>query len=60
MTKEEVLERQRQLHIVFKAWMEDKKKREVLTFRRPNGNIVRHYPDGHEEVIDSDHIAMEI
>ncbi|WP_167377234.1 hypothetical protein [Rodentibacter ratti] len=52
MTKEEVLERQRQLHIVFKAWMEDKKKREVLTFRRPNGNIVRHYPDGHEEVIE--------
>ncbi|MEG9531517.1 hypothetical protein [Mannheimia indoligenes] len=49
---EQIKEHQRQLQIVFKAWMEDKKKREVLTFQRPNGNIVRHYPDGHEEVIE--------
>ncbi|WGE42129.1 hypothetical protein [Actinobacillus equuli] len=61
MTKiEQIREQQRQLQIQFKAWMDDKKKREVLTFQRPNGNIVRHYPDGHEEVIDSDHIAMQI
>ncbi|WIM83360.1 hypothetical protein [Gallibacterium anatis] len=52
MTKEEIIEQQRQLHILFKAWMEDKKKREILTFQRPNGNIVRHYPDGREEVIE--------
>lgn len=53
MTKQEAIaEHQRQLHIQFKAWMDDKKKREVLTFQRPNGNIVRHYPDGHEEVIE--------
>lgn len=51
MTKEEIIEQQRQLHILFKAWIEDKKKREVLTFQCPNGNIVQHYPDGHEEVI---------
>ncbi|AFU20224.1 hypothetical protein [Actinobacillus suis] len=52
MTKiEQIKEQQRQLQIQFKAWMDDKKKREVLTFQRPNGNIVRHYPDGHEEVI---------
>lgn len=50
--KEQILEQQRQLHILFKAWMEDKKKREVLTFQRPNGDIVRHYPDGHEEIIE--------
>ncbi|MGR6647661.1 hypothetical protein ACU6T4_01245 [Avibacterium paragallinarum] len=52
MTKEEIIEQQWQLAIRFKPWMEDKKKREILTFQRPNGNIVRHYPDGHEEVIE--------
>ncbi|WP_169835300.1 hypothetical protein [Haemophilus paracuniculus] len=52
MTKrEQILEQQRQLHLLFKAWMDDKKKREVLTFMRPNGNIVEHYPDGTEKVI---------
>lgn len=51
MTKAEILEHQRQLHIVFKAWMDDKKKREVLTFMKPNGDIVDHYPDGTEKVI---------
>lgn len=51
MSKSEILEYQRQLHIQFKAWMEDKKKREVLTFRRANGDIVEHYPDGTEKVI---------
>ncbi|MFZ7284134.1 hypothetical protein N8E87_03805 [Avibacterium paragallinarum] len=30
MTKEEIIEQQRQLHILFKAWMEDKKKRKIL------------------------------
>lgn len=53
MTKlEQIAEQQRQLHIQFKAWMDDKKKREVLTFQRPNGNIVKHYPDGREEIIE--------
>lgn len=52
MTKEEIIEQQRQLAIRFKPWMEDKKKREILTFQRPNGDIVDHYPDGHEEVIE--------
>ncbi|MGR3806863.1 hypothetical protein SAMN05660772_01064 [Pasteurella testudinis DSM 23072] len=52
MTNQQIAEHQRQLHIQFKAWMDDKKKREVLTFQRANGNIVRHYPDGREEVIE--------
>lgn len=52
MTKAEILEHQRQLQIQFKAWMDDKKKREVLTFMRSNGNIVHHYPDGREEIIE--------
>ncbi|SUT88035.1 Uncharacterised protein [Actinobacillus ureae] len=52
MTKiEQIREQQRQLQIQFKAWMDDKKKREVLTFHRPNGNIVRHYPDGSEKIV---------
>lgn len=51
MTKAEILEKQRQLQIQFKAWMDDKKTREILTFMRPNGNIVKHYPDGTEKVI---------
>lgn len=49
--QEEIAEQQRQLHILFDAWMADKKKREVLTFQRPNGNIVDHYPDETEVVI---------
>lgn len=52
MTKEEIIEQQRQLHILFKAWMDDKKTREVLTFQRPNGDIIDHYPDGKEVVIE--------
>lgn len=53
MTKlEQIAEQQRQLHIQFKAWMDDKKKREVLTFQRANRNIVKHYPDGREEIIE--------
>ncbi|QPB43092.1 hypothetical protein [Rodentibacter haemolyticus] len=52
MTKEEILAQQKQLKILFTAWMNEKKKHEVLTFQRPNGDIVRHYPDGHEEVIE--------
>lgn len=52
MTNQQIAEHQRQLHIQFKAWMDDKKKREVLTFKRPNGNIVDHYPDGTEVVIE--------
>lgn len=52
MTKrEEILKKQRELDVLFTAWMNEKKKHEVLTFQRRNGNIVRHYPDGHEEVI---------
>lgn len=52
MTKrEELLEKQRQLHVVFNAWMADKKQREVVVYRRENGDLIRHYPDGKEKVI---------
>lgn len=52
MTKrEELLEKQRQLHVVFNAWMADKKQREIVVYRRENGNLIRHYPNGEEKVI---------
>lgn len=50
-TLKQIKEQQRQLHILFKAWMDDKKTREVLTFQRANGDIVDHYPDGTEVVV---------
>lgn len=53
MTKrEELLEQQRRLHVIFEAWMNDKKQREVLTFERENGDLVEHYPNGEEKVIE--------
>lgn len=53
MTKrEELLEQQRRLHILFDAWMADKKQREVVTYRRENGDLVEHHPDGTEKIIE--------
>jgi len=50
--REELLEQQRRMHILFEAWMNDKKTREVLTYRRANGDLVEHHPDGSEKVIE--------
>lgn len=37
MTKrEEILKKQRELDVLFTAWMNEKKKHEVLTFQRPD------------------------
>ncbi len=53
MTKiEQIREQQRQLQIQFKAWMDDKKKREVLTYRRENGDLIEHHPNGFIRVIE--------
>lgn len=51
MTKQEILERQKQLKILFSAWMKEKMKHEVLTFQKRDGRIVEHYPDGSEKVV---------
>lgn len=40
------------MHILFKAWMTEKKQHEVLTFRRANGDLIEHYPNGVEKVIE--------
>ena len=50
-SKEELLRKQQELDILFTAWFEEKKKHEVLTYRRENGNLIHHYPDGREEII---------
>ena len=52
MTKrEEILAKQRQLKVLFSAWMAEKKQHEIVTFRRENGDLVEHYPNGTERVI---------
>ena len=52
MTKrEEILAKQRQLNVLFSAWMAEKKQHEIVTFRRENGDLVEHYPNGTERVI---------
>lgn len=50
--REELLKKQRELDILFTAWFEEKKKHEVLTYRRENGDLIQHYPDGKEKVIE--------
>ncbi|ACA32470.1 hypothetical protein [Histophilus somni] len=50
-SREELLKKQRELDILFTAWFEEKKKHEVLTYRRENGDLIQHYPDGTEKVI---------
>lgn len=52
MTKEEILAKQKQLDILFTAWMDEKKKHEVLTFRRENGDLIEHHPNGDIKVIE--------
>lgn len=49
--REELLKEQHQLNVLFSAWMEDKKKHEVVTYQKDNGDIVKHYPNGEEKVI---------
>ncbi len=51
-SREELLKKQRELDILFTAWFEEKKKHEVLTYRRENGDLIQHYPDGTEKVIE--------
>lgn len=52
MTKrEEVLQQQKNLNILFTAWMNEKKKHEVLTFQKRDGKIIEHYPDDTIRVI---------
>ena len=51
MTKrEEILAKQRQLKVLFSAWMAEKTQHEIVTFRRENGDLVEHYPNGTERV----------
>lgn len=49
--KEEILAQQKQLKILFSAWMKEKMKHEVITFQKRDGNIVEHYPNGTEKIV---------
>ena len=51
MSEEEILAEQHRLKVLFSAWMAEKMKHEVLTFKKRDGRIVEHYPDGKEEII---------
>ena len=51
MTKDEILAQQKQLKILFSAWMKEKMSHEVVTFQKRDGNIVEHYPDGSEKIV---------
>ncbi|MCP2040668.1 hypothetical protein L1281_001257 [Neisseria sp. HSC-16F19] len=48
----QILEQHRRMLVLFNAWMDDKKKREVVTYRRENGDLIEHHPDGTEKVIE--------
>ena len=50
--REQILEQQRQLHVLFSAWIADKKQREILTYRKPNGDLIEHYPNDEEKIIE--------
>ncbi len=50
-TRKELLAKQHQLKVLFSAFIEEKKKHEVLTFQRNNGEIIKHYPNGKVEVV---------
>lgn len=53
MTKrEEILKKQRELDVLFTAWMNEKKKHEILTYRQENGDLIEHYPNGNIKVIE--------
>ncbi|MDY4593818.1 MAG: hypothetical protein SO424_01945 [[Pasteurella] aerogenes] len=51
-SREELLKKQRELEVLFRAWFEEKKKHEVLTYRRENGDLIEHHPNGFIRVIE--------
>lgn len=51
MTKDEILQKQKELDVLFSAWIAEKKKKEVLTFQKKDGSIVEHHPNGAVKVI---------
>lgn len=51
-TREQILEQHRKMQILFQAWISDKEKREVLTYRRENGDLIEHYPNGEIKVLE--------
>ena len=49
--REEIIQQQKQLKVLFSAWMKEKMNHEVITFQKRDGRIVEHYPDGTEKIV---------
>ncbi|WP_303818437.1 hypothetical protein [Actinobacillus minor] len=49
--RQQIKNQQKELQLLFSAWMNEKKKHEVLTFADKDGNLVEHYPDGSKQVV---------
>lgn len=48
---QQVQTQQQELEVLFAALMNEKKKRDVISFEDEKGNIVEHYPDGTVKVL---------
>lgn len=51
-TLENLQKKQHELDVLMSAWIAEKKKHEVLTFQRENGDIIEHYPNGRIRVVE--------
>ena len=49
--REKIIQQQKQLKVLFSAWMKEKMNHEAITFQKRDGRIVEHYPDGSEKVV---------
>lgn len=49
--REKIIQQQKQLKVLFSAWMKEKMNHEVITFQKRDGRIVEHYPDGTEKIV---------
>lgn len=52
---QEIQTQQRELEALFAAFMNEKKKRDVISFEDEKGNIVERYPDGTIKVLHYAH-----
>ncbi|MDO5639851.1 MAG: hypothetical protein Q4G28_08265 [Neisseria sp.] len=48
---EQIRRKQGELEAAYRAWIAEKAKYEILAFADEKGNVVRHYPDGHTEIV---------
>ena len=49
--REKIIQQQKQLKVLFSAWMKENMNHEVITFQKRDGRIVEHYPVGTEKIV---------